>query len=273
MVTTSAPVGESAKPSDGAPPYLILYGFDPPRKKHSFSSFVTKLQFRLRHSGIPYVDGWGNRNEAPKTKVPYVKFLDSGEIMGDSSLIIRRLIDAGKLVDVNANLSPAERARDYCLRAMIEEKLMFFLIYERWSENFQSLKDDGPFTHLHWMIRPIVASLAWQYSRVMLWGQGTGRHKPEEVKQLQEEAMEALANYATAALEKAAGSDPKEPFWILGGKTPTEADFTVFGFLAGVLCGPNQPRMTSLIMQSKSLMSYIRRIHDTYFTDYADLVL
>jgi len=67
----------------------------------------------------------------------------------------------------------------------------------------------------------------------MLYFQGTGRHSRDELTHLRREAVGALADYAEAALKKTvAGSS--EPFWILGGEKPTEADFTLFGYLANM---------------------------------------
>jgi hypothetical protein len=109
-------------------PYLTVYSYDHDHKAYSFTSFATKLHFRLRYASLPYDDGQGTRREAPKGKMPYVKFHETGSFMGDSALIIRKLIEMGKLDDFNANLSEEDKAKDYCLRSMIEEKLYFFLV-------------------------------------------------------------------------------------------------------------------------------------------------
>jgi hypothetical protein len=71
----------------------------------------------------------------------------------------------------------------------------------------------------------------------MLYFQGTGRHTSEEVKQMRREAIGVLAALAAAAYAKTEKSSA-DPFWILGGKEPTEADFTLFGYLSGLLATP-----------------------------------
>jgi len=76
--------------------------------------------------------------------------------------------------------------------------------------------------------------LTFQYLKLMLYFQGTGRHKPDEVRHFAEEAIGAMACFAEAALQKS-GSQSSALFWILGGEQPTEADFTLFGALSGYL--------------------------------------
>ena len=73
----------------------------------------------------------------------------------------------------------------------------------------------------------------------MLYFQGTGRHTSDEVKEMRREAIGALADYAAAAMAKV-DADSSEPFWILGGDKPTEADFTLFGYLAN-MCHAHRP--------------------------------
>jgi hypothetical protein len=109
-------------------PYLTVYTIDHDHKAYSFTPFVTKLHFRLRYGRLPYDDGKFSRAESPKGKIPYVKFNETGELMGDSALITRKLIEMGKLGDLNAKLSREDKAKDYCLRSTIEEKLYYFVV-------------------------------------------------------------------------------------------------------------------------------------------------
>ena len=71
----------------------------------------------------------------------------------------------------------------------------------------------------------------------MLYFQGTGRHNSDEVKEMRHEAVDALADYATVAYAQA-DKKSSAPFWILGGEHPTEADFTLYGYLSGLLVTP-----------------------------------
>jgi len=109
-------------------PSLTVYTFDSNHKEYSYSSFCTKLHFRLRYAGIAYADGEGTRNQAPKSKIPYVRFEETGEFMGDSGLVTQKLIDDGKLEDLNSGLLPEERAKDFCLRATIEDRMYYYTV-------------------------------------------------------------------------------------------------------------------------------------------------
>jgi len=116
-----------AKP-EAKKPFLIIYSLDREHKQHSFSVYVTKLQLRLRHGGVPYENDIGNRGDSPKKKFPYVRFLETGELMGDSALITERLVRDGKLEDLSAQLSPEQKAMDLCLRVMVEDRLYYLVV-------------------------------------------------------------------------------------------------------------------------------------------------
>jgi hypothetical protein len=97
------------------------------------------------------------------------------------------------------------------------------------------MRDHGPFNYLPaWGPRHIAAFLVCRLAGVILYFQGTGRHTPDEVKQMRREAIGVLVDLAEAAYAKTEKSS-KDPFWIIGGKEPTEADFTLFGYLSGML--------------------------------------
>jgi hypothetical protein len=108
--------------------YMTVYTFDTNHQEYGFNAFCTKLYLRLRHSNIEYEVKIGTRNQAPKSKVPYVRFEDTGEYMGDTSLIIKTLISKGKMEDLNSKLAPQTRAADVCLRSMIEDRMYYFLV-------------------------------------------------------------------------------------------------------------------------------------------------
>lgn len=128
--TTLLDTGQEEKP------LLTVYSFDANPQRYSYSPFVTKLHFRLRYSGIPYINKFGSWFQAPKGKIPYVEFHETGEILGDSGLIVQRLVamdaavDRGSLgknpsflgdCDIKSGLGVRERAMDYCLRKAVEE--------------------------------------------------------------------------------------------------------------------------------------------------------
>jgi hypothetical protein len=113
---------------------------------YTSSPFVNKLEARLRFGNVAYRVEVGSVREAPRGKVPYVsiKHADGrNEIMSDSTLIARALVELGILEDLNAKLSPTEKLNEISFRALFEEKLYFYQVWkqswERRSSNYLTM--------------------------------------------------------------------------------------------------------------------------------------
>jgi len=102
----------------------------PRNGNYVWSPFVAKLEARLRFAGVPYKSDTGSLSKAPRGKIPYITIqnpdTENTEVVSDSSVIAARLMRDGLLHDLNAKLSPAERAQDYAICAMLEDKLYFY---------------------------------------------------------------------------------------------------------------------------------------------------
>lgn len=112
---------------------LILYRGFKGSSTYVWSPFVTKLEARLRFGGLSYRNEAGSPFSGPRGKIPYVAISRPGSadpppLMGDSTLIIRNLVDDGTLEDLNAKLGPVERAHDLALRALLEDKLYWYQV-------------------------------------------------------------------------------------------------------------------------------------------------
>lgn len=99
-----------------------------------YSPFVNKLEARFRFAGLSYLTDCGSVLKAPKGKVPYIGISNPDEphtppkFLGDSTLIIAKLVEDGVIKDMNVRLTPAEQAHDLALRALLEEKLNFYQV-------------------------------------------------------------------------------------------------------------------------------------------------
>ncbi len=97
-----------------------------------WSPFVTKVEARLRFSGIPYHVAAGSPRQSPRGKIPYIELsnLDSAQstVLSDSTLIINRLVEDEIVDDLNSELSPVEKAHDLALRALLEDKYYFYQV-------------------------------------------------------------------------------------------------------------------------------------------------
>src|SRR5438270_6290050 len=94
---------------------LIVYRGWPHRGRHVWSPFVIKLEARLRFAGVSYVAECGSTSKAPKGKIPYIECrglrgaapsasssLPIQATLGDSTLIIKQLVEWDILPNVNA---------------------------------------------------------------------------------------------------------------------------------------------------------------------------
>lgn len=159
--------------------------------------------------------------------------------MDDSSLITRTLISAGCLPDLNAALGPTARAFDAGLRALLEEKLYFTQVHERWILHYYVMRDTI-LNALPWLARMPLGVLVYRQVARSLRGQGLMLLTKGEIDEMKAEiwtTLEAFVADAHAAWVRHAEEEEEEaaddgPFWLLGGEEPTEADAVLFGFIA-----------------------------------------
>jgi hypothetical protein len=110
---------------------LTVYRGFPGTGIYVWSPFVTKLEARLRFAKVPYRTEIGSRARAPRGKLPYLSIQeeDSEALnLSDTTLIARKLVEDGLIEDLNAKLSPADKAHDLAIRALLEDKLYFYQV-------------------------------------------------------------------------------------------------------------------------------------------------
>jgi hypothetical protein len=241
-------------------PTVVLYRGLPGTGQYVWSPFVTKLEARLRFAGLSYKTEAGSLGKAPRGKIPYVSITRDGaeaQLVADSQVISDQLSEEGQVPELNGKLSPVEKAQDLALRALLEDKLYFYQVgqhrtpspvhrdralsaerkqtFERWNDNYYTMRNQvlqalpGP-------VQVVVGVLAWRKINTTLWGQGTGRFTREEIAAFRRDIwsnVEALLAHAKRSSKASQG----DAFWALGGSTPTEADTTLYGFIAsGLVC-------------------------------------
>lgn len=241
-------------------PTITVYRGFPFKSAYVWSPFVTKLEARLRFAGVSYKTEAGSLKSAPRGKVPYIAISknegETPQFLSDSHLISQQLSEEGILPDLNANLTPVQRVHDTALRALLEEKLYFYQVcsrwsrqlpsrieprlthfcdqnYERWLDNFYTMRDRGPLAPIPWLIRVIIGWFVWRKINTGLYSQGTGRFNSDEINAFRQEVWENINVLLTEAQRTASSSD--KVFWVFGGSEPTEADTTLFGFIASNL--------------------------------------
>ncbi|GAB1315630.1 hypothetical protein MFIFM68171_05840 [Madurella fahalii] len=255
-----------ATPTKSPPRFTIYRGFHP-APAHVWSPFANKLEARFRLAGVPYRLDAGSPRHAPRGKIPYIRIEGSDELMGDTALITHKLIDDGILADLNAGLTPAERAQDMAVRAVLEDKLYFYGMRERWVDNYYAMRD-GVLAALPFPVRFIVGNLAHRAAVNTLHGQGTGRYSAEELRWFQREAWGDLDALLAESRARNAAAASDKPFWLLGRAEPSEADAALYGFITSSLVCSAAPETQKMVRGLPALMDYAKRIHAAYFSDY-----
>lgn len=92
------------------------------------------------------------------------------------------------------------------------------------------MRDQGPLSPIPYPIRIFVGMIAYSTVSKALYGQGTARYSDEERESLRAEGWSSLDQLLAANTQAVKGIP-----WLLGGSSPTEADATLYGFLAASL--------------------------------------
>ncbi|KAK7993022.1 glutathione S-transferase [Apiospora saccharicola] len=251
-----------------SPPLTVYRGWKD-TGKHVWSPFVVKLEACLRFGNLAYRTAFSSGEES----------------LGDSGLIVKALTERGLLPDLNAQLDGEGRAKDLAVRAMMEDRLCFYHGWERWTQNYYTMRDHI-FAAMPYPLRVVIGLLAHRGMVATLHGQGTGRYTAEEIASFRLEIWESINSLLTASRDKArarargssrspgvvwegeVGGKEKEPFWVLGGEAPTQADATVFGFVVSVLICTAGPDSQAVVKGFPVILEYADRIQDRYFPDY-----
>jgi hypothetical protein len=112
-------------------PAITVYRGFPGSGNYIWSPFVTKLETRLRFAGLSYRTEVGSKFKAPRGKLPYMSISKPNSTpvtLSDTSLIISNFIEEGLFEDLNAKLSPADKAHDLAIRSLLEDKLCFYQV-------------------------------------------------------------------------------------------------------------------------------------------------
>lgn len=187
------------------------------------------------------------------------------EVLSDSSLITRALIEKGLMSDLNAPLNGKVRGQDTAIRAMLEDRLFFYNVRERWVDNCNIMRDYS-MAKLPLPQRLAAGQQAYHANVQKLHDQGTGRFSDDEIHHFRKEIWESVNAFLEDSQKKTSAD---ECFWVLGGHSPTEADATVYGFIVSTLVAESGPLSKQLVQTAcPAAIEYAVRIHRRYFVDY-----
>ncbi|MCJ1269502.1 hypothetical protein MMC22_009394 [Lobaria immixta] len=121
---------------------------------------------------------------------------------------------------------------------------------------------------LPYPVQVLVGQLAYRKITATLHGQGTGRFTPEEITKFKTEIWENLNALLTASSRKRRPGGWDEMFFVMGGNVPTEADTTLYGFVAAGLVCAAAPETQKILRGFPTILDYADKIHKHYFPDY-----
>jgi glutathione S-transferase len=224
---------------------ITLYSFGPMFGLPDASPFVTKAEMLLKLSGLPFAKDSGALGKAPKGKLPYIQ--DEGRIVADSSFI-RLHLERQHGIDFDKGLSPRDRGIAWAIEKMLEDHLYWVMLNYRWLDdtNFER----GPahfFDRVPAPVRGLAKRMVRGKIRKSMHAHGMGRHSPEEIDQLGDRAIGALA----ATL----GDQP-----YLMGATRCGADATVYAFVLGTLCPHFESPLRTMAERHANLVAYCKRL-------------
>lgn len=106
--------------------------------------------------------------------------------------------------------------------------------WEHWTRNYTTVRDHM-LSVVPYPVRLLVGVLLYRRTVATLYGQGTGRFTAEEIAGFRREIWESFSDLLLASKAKRGAGNEGDPFWVLGGDGPTEADCSLFGFIVLVL--------------------------------------
>lgn len=232
---------------------ILLFGVGPGFGLPETSPYVMKTMVQFAMAGIPYRFAIGAREDSPKGQVPFIE--DGGERIADSTFI-RGHIEARYGVDLDAGLTPVERAQAWAFERMIENQLGWTIAWFRFMDpvNFEK----GP---AHWFdqapeaMRDQLRAGLKEAVAINLKAVGVGRHTPEEIV--------LLGTRSLWALSVQLGDKP-----FLMGDRPTSVDAIAFGVLLTALTPFFDSPLRRKAEGFPNLVAYVERMMGRYFPDF-----
>lgn len=232
-----------------------LYGWGPMFGERGPSPFVLKTDIQLQMLDVSFDRRAADLDAVGKHKAPYVD--DDGVIVEDSTFI-RWRFERKLGRDLDAGLSAAQRGQAWALERMLEDRLYFVMLHERWleDENFER----GPaqfFARIPEPTRGQVIQQAREDLRQMLQRHGMGRHSRGERLLLAEKDLEAVSHMLG------------DRYYLFGDR-PTAVDASAYGMLT--CCGARffDTPLADLVDWYPNLRPYLARMDALYFDDGED---
>lgn len=212
----------------------------------NLSPFCMKVENWLILAGLPYEIHWQpNPRKGPVFKLPFVVM--DGETICDSDRIIARLSQKFG-IDLDAGLTPQQRAIAHAFGRMLDEHTYWGLVYSRWLDpmawpGFRKVF----FGALPLPLRGLVSTLAQRQVRRDAWGHGFSRHPQADIH--------ARISADMKSLSELLGTQD-----FLFGDAPTTLDATAYAFLGNFWEAQIDTAAKPLLGAYPNLVAYCARM-------------
>ncbi|MES1913141.1 MAG: hypothetical protein MHM6MM_005360 [Cercozoa sp. M6MM] len=181
------------------------------------SPFSLRVEARLRLAGIPY-KYCATNSPSKKGRWPYL--IVDGEEIADSQCIANALLNRDERSRaLDAELTAEQKAIGKAFSSMCINSLYFYLIRERWLENYSTFIPKA-FPTLPWYMF-FVPSLVHSRTKRRCQEQGQLDHTFEEATEMAMTELRAVSDFLAAS-----------PSRFLFGDTVTNYDIDVYAFVA-----------------------------------------
>lgn len=224
---------------------LTLYSYPELFGVADNNGYGLKVFAFLKLAGVPFTHQHVfDASAAPRGQLPYV--VDDGETVGDSETIIAHVTRKYR-VDLDAALTPAQRATDHLITRMLDD-LYWVMSYSRWKdERFFPAFRDG-FIAQHAQIDAAGLEKAKEYNAQRYFYQGIGRYAPEQAYARGLTDLQVLAELL-----------PAQGF--LHGAKPCSIDAGIYGFIANIYFFPIPTPLKSFVASQANLVRHCEAIH------------
>lgn len=218
------------------------------------SPFCMKVEILFKIAGLQYhCKVSNNPKDGPRDKLPFI--VDAGETIPDSALIQAHL-EKKYQADFDAGLNPHGRAVAHAVARMVEERLYWVMVYDRWiNESNWHATSTFWFGSLPPVLRSIVPVLARKQVRGNLNSHGIGRHSPDEIYGFGCKDIAALADLL--------GDDD----FMLGAQ-PCSLDAVAYPVLANIATDAVPGLPHDAVHAHPKLLAYIERCAQRWFGDF-----
>jgi glutathione S-transferase len=226
---------------------LIVYPKTTNPRLINASPFCVKAQTFLRLAKVEYriTEFNGDPKKFPKGKLPV---LVHGEKMVPDSYFIQRYVEEKLGVNLDAHLTPAERAQGFAFAKMCEEFLYWAIVHERWfiEENWLRLRDEY-FANIPKLLRGLITGLIRKDALKAAKGHGMSLHSDQEIFALGKECLRSIADFLA-----------QKPFLL--GERPSSYDASIFSFVSSVLHSDLGAELKAEAKRHSNLMAYDDRM-------------